>query len=68
VRWPLEKTNYHEGSDLSKAGQLRRFLFVCGLVAVIVSIGLVIGSYIRPVHNQDYLEQAREGIPWIRWG
>jgi hypothetical protein len=63
-----ESAAEHEGSVVSKAGQVRRILFDCGLAAVTLSIGLVLGSFIRPVHSQDYLEQAREGIPWVRWG
>jgi hypothetical protein len=52
----------------NKVKQARRVLFVCGLAAVGLSIGLVVASFIRPVHSQDYLEQAREGVPWVRWG
>lgn len=53
---------------MSKAAQVRRFLFDSGLVAVTLSIGLILGNYIRPVHSHDYLEQAREGVTWVSWG
>jgi hypothetical protein len=48
--------------------RLRQLLFTCAMIATLLATVLVLGSYIRPVHNQDYLEQAREGVPWVRWG
>ena len=48
--------------------RVRRGLFTCAIIATLLAAGLVLGSYTRPVHSQTYLEQAREGVPWVRWG
>jgi hypothetical protein len=53
---------------VSKAAQIRRTLFFCGVVAMVLSIALVIGSYIRPVRTDDYFKQADEARPWVNWG
>ena len=53
---------------MSKAAQIRRVLFLFGVAATTLSLGLVLGSYIRPVHSQDYIEQSREGVSWVQWG
>jgi multisubunit Na+/H+ antiporter MnhG subunit len=53
---------------VSKATQIRRIFFVCGIVSLAVSVALIVGSFIRPVHSQDYFQQADEARPWISWG
>jgi hypothetical protein len=53
---------------VTRAAQIRRALFVCGIALVLLSVGLVAGSYLRHVDTQDYLKQANEGVPWVRWG
>jgi multisubunit Na+/H+ antiporter MnhG subunit len=50
------------------AAQIRRAMFFCGIVAMVLSIALVIGSYIRPVRTDDYFKQADAARPWVNWG
>jgi uncharacterized membrane protein YbjE (DUF340 family) len=57
-----------EGIAMSTAVIIRRTLFVCGVVSVLLSVSLVVGSFIRHVDTNDYLKQADEGVPWVRWG
>jgi multisubunit Na+/H+ antiporter MnhG subunit len=53
---------------VSKAAQIRRVLFVCGIAALAISVALVVGSYLRPVKFHDYFKQADEARPWVNWG
>jgi hypothetical protein len=48
--------------------QARRILFVCGLTSLLLSFGVLIGSYLRPVTTHDYIQQAKAAVPWVRWG
>ena len=47
---------------------VRRTFFSFGVVSILVSIGVLIGSYTREVKSTDYLQQARDAVPWILWG
>jgi hypothetical protein len=49
-------------------GKIRSVAFAFGVAAVVVSLGLVGGSYLRPVDSMDYFKQADEARPWIGWG
>jgi hypothetical protein len=40
-------------------------LFFCGLAAMVLSLALVTGSYIRHVRTHDYFKQADEARPWV---
>ena len=48
--------------------QMRRALFVCSLCALLISVAVLIGSYVRTVHSTDYFKQFEEAEPWLRWG
>jgi len=48
--------------------RVRNALFVCGIAGVLLSLSLVIGSFLRHVDTANYLKQADEGVPWVRWG
>jgi hypothetical protein len=48
--------------------RIRIALFACGAAGVMLSLSLVIGSFLRHVDTTDYLKQANEGVPWVRWG
>jgi len=43
-------------------------LFSLGVVAILISLGALIGSYTREIKSTDYIQQAREAAPWIFWG
>ena len=60
---PLDRSG-----SIASMGPGRRGLFICGVLATASALGLVLVSYTRAVHTQDYLEQARAGVPWVRWG
>jgi hypothetical protein len=46
----------------------RRVLSLFGSVALLVSFGVLIGTYTRDIKSTDYLQQAREAVPWLFWG
>ncbi len=35
---------------------------------MLVSISVLVASYVRPVRSSDYLQQARDAAPWLLWG
>ncbi|HEX4007146.1 MAG TPA: hypothetical protein VHX60_13305 [Acidobacteriaceae bacterium] len=48
--------------------QSRPIAFVAGFSLVLLSLALVVASYLRPVDTKDYLKQAYEGVPWVIFG
>jgi hypothetical protein len=48
--------------------KIRRRIFQLGLIALAISIATLIGSYVRPVHSTDYMQQFYEARPWLLWG
>jgi hypothetical protein len=58
----------YEGAAMTAREQVRRAIFACGSAAVLLSIALIVAGYNRHVDTTDYLKQADEGVPWVRWG
>lgn len=48
-----------------KFARIRIIGFGCGVIAALLSLSLIVGSYLRTVGTTDYLEQAKEGTPWV---
>lgn len=46
----------------------RRWLFGAGLCFIAVSLVIYVLGWAQPLRSTDYLEQARQAIPWIRGG
>jgi hypothetical protein len=53
---------------MSAVAKIRSVAFACGIVGVMVSISLVVGSFIRHVDTTNYIKQAEEGVPWVDSG
>jgi hypothetical protein len=53
---------------MKETTRTRTALFVCGIAAILLSLALVLGSFLPHVDTTDYLKQADEGVPWIQWG
>ncbi len=48
--------------------RIRSVLFCFGVTSLLVSIGVLVGVYVRPVTSTDYMQQARDAVPWLLWG
>jgi hypothetical protein len=53
---------------MKEAAGIRTALFVCGVSAILLSLALVVGSFLRRADTTDYLKQADEGVPLVLWG
>lgn len=53
---------------MKTAARARSVAFSFGIAAAVLSLLVVIGSYLRPVDTTDYFKQADEARPWISWG
>jgi hypothetical protein len=50
------------------ATRIRSGVFVCGIAGIIISMAVVVGSYLRPINTTDYIQQAEEAVPWVQSG
>ncbi len=53
---------------MSNVTSIRLSLFRLGLVAVVTSVMVLAGTFVRHVQATDYFKQAEKGQPWIDWG
>jgi len=48
--------------------KIRHLILQLSLVALAISVSVLIGSYLRPIHSKDYMQQFYEARPWLLWG
>ena len=53
---------------MTNVARIRTALFFCGVAAVVLSISIGIACFPQTSKTTDYLKQADEVAPWLRWG